>query len=313
MNKIQSWAGSLPIMTEKSSTPTLQDEKPTSPPEIQNEKEAGGQSDCHVDPNLLDDLEKPEEIKQIVQEAILLAGGAAAILLQVAEPGVGRGVNEHSNFAYRPLDRLRTTMTYVYCMAFGSRDEKKAVIEMVHRAHAPVNGPDYNANDPTLQLWVAATLYGVGIDIYQRVFGLMDEQTSEAIYREYSILATSLRVPPGMWPPTRKAFWEYWDHQIESMEITPHAQNVAKDLLWNKKAPIAIRAVLPLVRLTTAQMLPPRIRDAYGLKTNKLRQGTYKFTLGFTKATYPCLPKGIRTYPMKYYLKDMRRRLKAMA
>lgn len=297
-------------MNEKSTPSTLQGGTP--PPASKDEDNNNVTEtvdSCLVDPDLLDALEKPQEIKRIVQEAILLAGGAAAILLQVAEPGVGRGVNEHSNFAYRPLDRLRTTMTYVYCMSFGSREEKAAVIEMVHRAHAPVNGPDYNANDPKLQLWVAATLYGVGIDLYQRIFGEMDEKTSEAIYREYSILATSLRVPPGMWPADRKAFWEYWDHQIETMEITPHAKNVANDLLYNKDAPIVIRAALPFVRLTTAQMLPPRIREAYGLKTNKLRRGTYKFSLGLTKATYPCLPKGIRTYPMKYYMKDMRRRL----
>jgi hypothetical protein len=101
---------------------------------------------------------EPKEIQVIVREAILLAGGAAAILLQVANPGVGQGVNEHSNFAYRPLDRLRTTMTYVYTIACGSASEKAAVIDMVHRAHSTVRGRGYSADDPDLQLWVAATV-----------------------------------------------------------------------------------------------------------------------------------------------------------
>lgn len=262
-----------------------------------------------VDSNLLDSLEKPEKIHHVIQEAILLAGGATAILLQVAEPGVGKGVDEHSNFGYRPLDRLRTTMTYVYCVTFGTRDEKKAVIEMVHRAHASVKGPDYSADDPQLQLWVAATLYAVGIEIYQEIFGRLDDETAQAIYREYSILALSLRVTPEMWPEDQHAFWEYWDKQIKTMEITENAKNVAHDLLWNKKAPLTIRFALPFVRLTTAQMLPPRVREAYGLKTGKIRRGTYRFTMGLTKAAYPALPKAIRTYPMKYYMKDMRRRL----
>ncbi|KAJ5654694.1 hypothetical protein N7490_001697 [Penicillium lividum] len=268
-----------------------------------------------VDSDLLDSLEKPVKIQQIVQEALLLAGGAVAILLQVAEPGVGRGVNSHSNFADRPIERLRTTMTYIYCMAYGTREERKAVIEMVHRAHAPVNGPGYNANDPTLQLWVAATLYAVGTDLHQRVFGKMDEGLSEVIYQEYSILATSLRVPAGMWPANRLAFWQYWDDKIATLEnlITDEAKNVANDLLRNKKAPLQIRVILPIVRLTTAEMLPPRIREAYGLKSTKIRRGTNRFLMGFTKATYPCLPCWIRTYPMRYYLKDMRRRIAKMA
>lgn len=261
----------------------------------------------------LDDLEKPMKLQKVVQEAILLAGGAAAILLQVAEPGVGKGVDEYSNFAYRPMDRLRTTMTYVYCMAFGSRGEREAVIDMVHRAHAVVRGPDYSADDPNLQLWVAATLYAVGIELYQQIFGQMTEEEAEGTYREYSVLAVSLRVKPGMWPVSRREFWEYWDHRIQTMHITDNARRVARELLWNKELPLHIRLLLPLVRLTTAEMLPKRIREAYGLKSTKLRHSAYRITLGFTKATYPCLPKMIRTYPMRHYLKDMRRRLQNIA
>ncbi|KAJ5636863.1 uncharacterized protein N7484_010176 [Penicillium longicatenatum] len=271
-------------------------------------------SEGHLaDPGVLNALDEPHRIQQIIQEGLLLAGGAAAILLQVAEPGVGKGVHKHSDFASRPLDRLRTTMTYIYCMTYGTRDEKKAIIEMVHRVHAPVSGPDYSANDPELQLWVAATLYAVGTDLYQRVFGNMDQETSDAIYHEYSILATSLRVPPGMWPPSRLAFWQYWDAKIATVEITDDAKHVVEDLLRNKKLPIPMRAVLPLVRLTTTEMLPPRIREAYGLKSTKIRRGSYRFLMGFTRVTYPHLPRVIRTYPMRYYLKDMRRRLSQMA
>lgn len=80
--------------------------------------------------------------------------------------GVGKGVENHSNFSYRPLDRLRTTMTFVYCMTFGTEDERRTVVDKVHRAHAPVKGAGYDANDTRLQLWVAATLYAVGTDMY---------------------------------------------------------------------------------------------------------------------------------------------------
>lgn len=265
-----------------------------------------------VDQEMLDALEEPNEIRRIVREAILLAGGAVAILLQVAEPGVGKGVDNYSNFSYRPMDRLRTTMTYVYCMAFGSRQEKEAIVELVHRAHAPVKGKDYDADDPELQLWVAATLYAVGTDLYQRVFGPISEAMAEEIYREYAVLAVSLRVKPGMWPPSRRAFWEYWDHKVETIEVTDHARRVAKDLLWNKKLPIYFRPLLPLVRISTTEMLTPRLQKEFGLKSTKGRKRAFGVMLGLTKATYPALPKVLRTYPMRYYLKDMRRRLKNM-
>lgn len=60
-----------------------------------------------LDPNF-----DPKLLKSIIKEGIIISGGAVAILLQMASPGVAAGVNEHSNFAYRVQDRLRTTMTF---------------------------------------------------------------------------------------------------------------------------------------------------------------------------------------------------------
>ncbi|KAJ5278580.1 hypothetical protein N7478_003952 [Penicillium angulare] len=272
-----------------------------------SEKDKNALSTTSNDPQK---IHSPRKMEKIVQEGIILAGGAVAILLQVAEPGVAKGVDEHSNFAYRPMDRLRTTMTYVYCMVYGTEKEKMIVIDMVHRAHNSVSGPDYSADDPKLQLWVAATLYAVAIDIYERTFGPINEDQSEQIYREYSVLAESLRVPPDLWPTSRQEFWKYWDHQIATMEITQHAKNVAQDLLRNRKVPLFIRALLPMIRLTSTEMLPIRLRDAYELRSSKTRNRTHRFLMAITRTTYPHLPERLRTYPMRYYLKDMRRRLR---
>lgn len=277
--------------------------------EALNEK-SGQALNIPVDQELLDALEKPQEIYKVVQEGLLLAGGAAAILLQVANPSVAKGVNEHSYYEQRPLDRLRTTMIYVYCMVYGTRQEKESVIAMVNKVHARVKGPDYSADDPHLQTWVAATLYAVGTDLYQRIFGFFDETTAEKIYREYALLAVSLRVPPELWPKTRKDFWAYWNKECETLEVTDHARDISRGILYNKNLPFGLRAVLPLARVMTAEMLPLRIRVEFGFKSTKLRRAVYKVTLGLTKVTYPALPKAIRTYPKRYYMKDMRRHIK---
>ena len=95
-------------------------------------------------------------------------------------------------------------MSYVYTMAFGTPAEKRTIIGMVHRAHAPVEGVSegvmYNANDPALQLWVAATLYAAGVDIYEKIYGKFDQATSEQIYREYSVLGKPY-IPPFLHSP----------------------------------------------------------------------------------------------------------------
>jgi uncharacterized protein (DUF2236 family) len=257
-----------------------------------------------------------DHINIIVREGIILGAGAQAILLQVANPGVGAGVNVHSNFAYRVQDRLRTTMTFVYCMSFGTPKEKKTIVDMITAVHGPVKGTldegrdkgkEYSALDPALQLWVAATLYASGLPMYERVFGkIKDEDLHERIYREYSILACSLQVPPEMWPRTRKDFWEYFDNEVASVEVGHHAREVAKDLLFMPKAPFHIRMLLPSVRVVTAEWLPERLRAEYGINRHPRR---YKIMEKMVKAIYPALPIAIRSYPVKLYMNDMRKRL----
>ncbi|KAE9369097.1 hypothetical protein N431DRAFT_427350 [Stipitochalara longipes BDJ] len=252
----------------------------------------------------------PENLQKIMREGILLATGAVAILLQVANPRIARGVGENSNFANRPADRLRATMTYMYCMAFGTPEEKRIIIGKVHRVHKRVNGPGYTANNPELQLWVAATLYVAGVDLYEKIFGDLELNTADEVYKEYSIMATSLLVPPQMWPESREAFWQYWEAQSGSLEIGSHAKNIAKDLLYNKKAPLWIRVNLPIVRFLTAEWLPAPIREAYGLKTSKGRRRLYGVSMSLMRKVYPKLPVFVREYPVRYYLKDMRQRMK---
>ncbi|GES56846.1 hypothetical protein ATEIFO6365_0001005200 [Aspergillus terreus] len=262
---------------------------------------------------LLKSLQNSEKVQKVVREGILLAAGAAAILLQVAMPGVAKGVDNHSSFAYRPLHRLRTTLTFVYCVAFGTTEEKKRIITMVNRAHAEVRGPDYSADDPELQTWVAATLYASGIYIYEAVYGTIEPFHADQIYQEFSVLAVALRVPREMWPKNRKAFWKYWNKTVAKLKITPHARQIADDLLYNRHLFFPLRMTLPIVRLMTAQMLPDRIREGYGLKTGRFRRTFYKTTMVGARIAYPVIPQFIRTIPMKFYMRDMRHRLQNMA
>ncbi|KAH8651233.1 hypothetical protein BX600DRAFT_516819 [Xylariales sp. PMI_506] len=259
-----------------------------------------------------------EHMAKIVQEGIILGGGAAAILLQVANPGVAAGVNEHSNFSYRVADRLRTTMTFIFCMSLGTPEEKKALHDMITSVHQSIKGTVsegrdkgkvYAALDPKLQLWVAATLYASAVPVYERVFGqIEDEEFHEKVYQEYGVLACSLQVPAEMWPRTRRDFWVYWDNEVAGLEITQNAREVARDVLELKHAPWYLRMALPGLRLATTEFLPERIREGYGLTA---RPKSYKALETTLRVVYPRLPISLRRYPSRHYLEDMRRRLLA--
>ena len=249
------------------------------------------------------------EMRRVAREGALLAGGARAILLQIAHPAVGRGVAEHSDFAARPLDRLRTTLTYVYCVTFGTVEEIEAVAAAVTAAHRRVTGAGYRATDPELQLWVAATLYDTALLVYEELFGPLDEALADEVYRQYAVLGTALQVPAGLWPADRAAFEAYWQRMIDTLEVTDDARRVAGDLLSAQRAPLLLKAAMPANRFLTTAWLPERIREQYGLRWGGARQRLYDAAIKVSGPVYRLLPVPLREAPKTYYLHDMRKRL----
>jgi len=250
-------------------------------------------------------------LKDIAAEAILIAGGGCAILLQVAHPAVGRGVAEHSDFASRPLDRLHATLTYVYAVAYGTAADVSEVRRRVNLAHAAVHGaaeaerPAYDAYRPDLQLWVAATLYRTAVDVHQRVFGPLDDASADRIYREYAVIGTALQVPADAWPSDRAAFTAYWDAMLPTLRTDTATRRVARDLLSARNAPLWLRACMPLARLITVALLPQSVRAAYGLRLTARNARRFRRRMHVLAALYPLLPRGIRFAPRNLLLRRL--------
>lgn len=253
-------------------------------------------------------------VEEIGAEGIMLAGGARAILLQIAHPAVGRGVAEHSTFADHPIERLRATMTYVYAAVYGSPEQAAEVRRRVNKAHARVrstdaaesSGPAYNAYDPELQLWVAATLYQTAATLDQAIFGPLDEDPAERLYARYAVLGTMLQMPAGLWPANRREFARYWQQQLEHLEVTDAARTVAHDLLHPANAPLWLRPLMPTARLVTTGLLPPALRGEFGLDFGRARQRRYSRLLRTAAVVYPRLPRRLRHGLKTHYLGQLK-------
>ncbi|KAL5360177.1 hypothetical protein BJX96DRAFT_164970 [Aspergillus floccosus] len=258
------------------------------------------------------------ELPILLRESIGQYGGLAALLLQVAHPGVGRGVHDHSEFAERQLDRGEKTAVFVYTMVYGTPEEKRLIRQWVNRAHARVKGREgaekYNANDPHLQLWVAATLYAAAINMYERLYGPFPPERAERIYQEYSVYATSLRVPVELWPKDRAAFWEYyWDVVENELEVVPEAKEITYHIM-HPKVPFGLRLVVPLLlsinRSFAVDLLPAKISQGFGLKTEAQRSD--RFVQSVVLALYRVTPPFIRYFPKNYYMGRARTMVKML-
>lgn len=245
-----------------------------------------------------------DALRRVAGEGIVLAGGARAVLLQVAHPAIARAVDERSDFAARPIDRLHATLRYVYAATHGSEADRQRIADVVNSAHRHVVGPGYDARDPDLQLWVTATLYETAVGLYERVFGALPEELGERAYREYALLGTTLQMPAGRWPVDRVAFARYWTSTVDQLQVTDQARRIARDLLHPRAA--GLRPLAPTIRLVAAGLLPERLRTDYGLPWSPRRQRAFDLFVQALALGYPRLPATVRQIPKSYYLRTLR-------
>lgn len=155
-------------------------------------------------------------------------------------------------------------------MTFGTPSEKLFITNATHRAHSHVKGVNYDANDIDAQLWVAATIYWSLVTGYEMVFGELDEKRAERVYKEFSVMATALRVPPEKWPRDREAFKVYWESMLPTLVITDGVREIARDVMEQKGLPWGVTWLYatmkgPVTRVITIETLPERIRNELGM------------------------------------------------
>jgi uncharacterized protein (DUF2236 family) len=256
-----------------------------------------------------------EAFRRHAAEGVLLLGGGAAILLQLADPRVARGVAAHSDFRDRPLDRLLGTLDYVYAVSFGDDELVAAAVSTVNARHSRVRGraddeqPAYSAFDADAQRWVASTLLFTALRLHERLWGPLDAATADAIVRHYRPLGSRLQASREGWPESRSEFEVWWTDRVAALQVSHEARSVARSLLSGASAlPVATRALLPPVRIITAALLPAPVREAFGFRWTPRAARVADAWIDGIAAIWPLLPRVIRHAPMRAALRRVQRR-----
>jgi uncharacterized protein (DUF2236 family) len=255
---------------------------------------------------------------------VALLAGPANVIMQLARPGVGYGVLESRVESGRvdlhPIKRARTTFTYLAVATAGSDAQKEAFRRAVNRAHAqvystPESPVQYNAFDVDLQLWVGACLYKGGVDVYRIFIGELDGEDAERHYRDGMSLATTLQVPPEMWPPDRAAFDRYWQESLAKVHIDDAVRDYLYPIAAGRMRGVAMPG--PLQRLSdnvalliTTGFLPQRFRDEMRLPWDATRQRRFDRLMAVLRTVNRLLPRFIRRFPFNVLLWDVDRRIR---
>ncbi|RDW93787.1 oxygenase MpaB family protein [Aspergillus mulundensis] len=259
-------------------------------------------------------LDNLQVLPKILQEGVLFVASGPALLLQAAHPGFSTTANTSTNLTTELTTSLHATLSYIACLVFGTAEEKEALLGRLRLGQPPLQSSPSStpsSRPPASQLWLLATLYATATDFYQRIYGSFDYRTAEAAYDEFGVVLrhlspTILPSDQALWPSTRAEFWKYWDAELPKLAVSAAAHDVATELArWD--LPRGVGLTRPVLRAITIEMLPENIREGYGLKSTFGTRRLYATAMGLLKPVYPCIPRGWRASPVKYYLEELRR------
>jgi uncharacterized protein (DUF2236 family) len=260
------------------------------------------------------------EVWRVGRERILLVGGPAALLLQLAHPLVAAGVADHSDFLADPFERLRRTLDATLRISFGDAEQVREAAARVGATHRRVQGTllagvgpfsagtPYRASDPELAMWVHATLVFVAIKTYELFVGHLSWARRERYYGEAGRFARLFGVTDEVLPGTYRSFLGYVRsmEQGEHLAVGDQARSLAVQIL-HPPVPAVLSVTRPASRAVTAALLPERIRQQFGLRFGIVQRTVVNAVAGSVRGTIRTWPHRLRYW--EHYMTASRRTL----
>jgi uncharacterized protein (DUF2236 family) len=247
---------------------------------------------------------------RINREAVLLGAGPAALLLQVAHPLIAEGVAHHSSFEQDPWRRLHGTIRTTMDLVFGDGRAAERAVKRLNSVHAGVRGEAfapaarevataYRAMDPGLLLWVQATLILTSVAAYQRWVGPLSGEELEQFWQEARAVGARLGIPLSLSPATWPALEAYWDKMLAEegpVHVTPTAKRLSP-LIVRPPFPLVPGPLVDLAALPGMTLLPPRLRDEFGIDWSPRKAGLARVLSSAVRAWTAIVPRSLRSMP----------------
>jgi uncharacterized protein (DUF2236 family) len=240
---------------------------------------------------------------RVNREMVLLAGGARALLMQVAHPLVAAGVAQHSGYREDPWGRLYRTLDVTTRIVFGDAVTSRAAARELRAVHGRVrgraaDGTPYDARDPDLLLWVWATLVDTSILVYTRYVRPLSADDLDRYCAEQQRFGQAVGIPAGRFPEGYAGMREYVELMVaRELRVTEVGQDVARSTL-RPPLPAPVRlAAGELLALLTIGLLPERLRREYGLRWDPARAALLRASTAAVRRLLPLLPGLVREFP----------------
>jgi uncharacterized protein (DUF2236 family) len=238
---------------------------------------------------------------RVSRERVLLVGSQRALVMQLAHPLVAAGVDQHSDYPARAMDRLRRTLDLSLVMIYGSPEESRAAAAAVRSVHERVSGRAegvaYRATDPHLLQWVNATLIDTTLVVYERFVRRLREADRRRYYDETVAAAEAFGIPREVIPPDLPAFRTYLRGVLGGPELraTDAGWRLVRDVL-HPPLPLPLRIPTAAIRRLTVALLPEPIGAMFDLRATAADRVALRAAAAFSRTLLPVVPSMLRDF-----------------
>lgn len=160
-------------------------------------------------------------------------------------------------------------------------------------AHPSVAAGEAPFDDAELR-WLWATRLETALLMYTRYVRPLKVTDVEAYYREQREFLLACDIPEATVPETFGDFMHWYDGVVEHvLEVTPAAREVA-DAVLRPRRPLPLRPAYDALNLATIGLLPPSLREAYGLGWGPQRERLLGAQTALVRRLMPLLPSLVR-------------------
>lgn len=246
---------------------------------------------------------------RVQREQLVRLSAPRALLLQAAHPLVWAGLLGYGRALGEAHERLNRTAAALGMAAFGPREEADRVGRRVRAIHARAHGrlrhaagrfpagAPYAADDPALLLWVLAPIADSVLAVHDLLVRPLSRDERDGVWQDYRALGTVFGLARADTPPAIEDLDAYMARMVAGpdLHVGPDVGERVPATALRPRVTTSRRPLAGLIRLVTAELLPPRLRRDYGLTWGAARGRLVRGAAwGTRRAVVPLLPDRVR-------------------
>lgn len=232
--------------------------------------------------------------------------------VQVAHPGIGAGVEQHSAYKVDPWGRLERSLALLWPVLYNTPAGVREYGQKLRDMHRNIKGTDFNgkqyhALNPELYTWVHITTYYGMIILADFIGDHLTEAQKEQLFQEWLQFGRQMGIRDQDMPATTDAYWAYLEdtiaHRLEKNPATDYVLHKAyyTDRVKHPDSKLSdgVWKVLQtmhgnLIWKCKIGFFPESFRRKFGLKWTELDQFKFNLISLLMRGLWPLLPEKAR-------------------